>query len=172
MALTSGPGAPGLVSDNRALTAYITDKPEDRFVSATRVNYLKKATSDVALVPPERGSERIGHHSMNAVPSNLALVASNRLRIDWSDGTVREYTVRELRDGCPCATCREKRSHPQPAPLLPVLSAAETQPLAIRAMSPVGNYAYAIAFSDGHDTGIYTIEYLRELGRESRMTNQ
>jgi DUF971 family protein len=31
-------------------------------------------------------------------------------------------------------------------------------------MAPVGNYAYAIAFSDGHDTGIYTIEYLRELG--------
>jgi DUF971 family protein len=34
-------------------------------------------------------------------------------------------------------------------------------------MSPVGNYAYAIAFSDGHDTGIYTIEYLRELGQET-----
>jgi DUF971 family protein len=31
-------------------------------------------------------------------------------------------------------------------------------------MKPVGNYAYAISFSDGHDTGIYTIEYLRELG--------
>jgi DUF971 family protein len=74
--------------------------------------------------------------------------------------------MRELRDGCPCATCREKRSHPAPPTLLPVLSAAETQPLAIRAMKPVGNYAYAISFSDGHDTGIYTIEYLRELGSE------
>jgi DUF971 family protein len=49
-----------------------------------------------------------------------------------------------------------------------VLSAAETQPLAIRDMKPVGNYAYAISFSDGHDTGIYTIEYLRELGREEK----
>jgi DUF971 family protein len=103
--------------------------------------------------------------NMSAVPTNLGLLAPNRLRIDWSDGKAREYLVRELRDGCPCATCREKRSHPAPPTLLPVLSAAETQPLAIRAMKPVGNYAYAISFSDGHDTGIYTIEYLRELGK-------
>ncbi|HVX62064.1 MAG TPA: gamma-butyrobetaine hydroxylase-like domain-containing protein [Pirellulales bacterium] len=33
-------------------------------------------------------------------------------------------------------------------------------------MKPVGNYAYAIEFSDGHDTGIYTCEFLRELGQE------
>ncbi len=103
---------------------------------------------------------------MNSVPTKLALIASNRLRIDWSDSTAREYSVRELRDRCPCATCREKRANPQPPALLPVLSPAETQPLSIRAMSPVGNYAYGIAFSDGHDTGIYTIEYLRELGQQ------
>jgi DUF971 family protein len=103
---------------------------------------------------------------MTPVPTNLALRASDLLRIEWSDGTTREYTLRELRDACPCATCREKRSHPAPPTLLPVLSAAETQPLTIRAMKPVGNYAYAIDFSDGHDTGIYTIEYLRELGKE------
>ena len=32
------------------------------------------------------------------------------------------------------------------------------------AMKPVGHYAYSIDFSDGHDTGIYTLESLRELG--------
>ena len=31
-------------------------------------------------------------------------------------------------------------------------------------MKPVGNYAYSIAFSDGHDTNNYTFEQLRELG--------
>ena len=82
----------------------------------------------------------------------------------------------------PCDPMLAPRAQPlvveqAPPTLLPVLSAAETQPLAIRAMKPVGNYAYAISFSDGHDTGIYTIEYLRELGRqipndETRMTNQ
>jgi len=34
-------------------------------------------------------------------------------------------------------------------------------------MDPVGNYAYRILFSDGHDTGIFTLELLRELGRRS-----
>ena len=31
-------------------------------------------------------------------------------------------------------------------------------------MRPVGNYAYSIAFSDGHDTGIYTLDFLAEIG--------
>jgi DUF971 family protein len=31
-------------------------------------------------------------------------------------------------------------------------------------VEPVGHYALRIRFSDGHDTGIYTWRYLRELG--------
>ena len=36
--------------------------------------------------------------------------------------------------------------------------------LSIAGMQPVGQYAYSIEFSDGHSSGIYTLEYLRELG--------
>ena len=36
-------------------------------------------------------------------------------------------------------------------------------PLAPVAMAPVGHYAYKIAWNDGHDTGIYTLENLRAL---------
>jgi len=80
---------------------------------------------------------------------------------------LREYAFRELRDACPCATCREKRNAPPASPLqLPIISAAETQPLRITGMKPVGNYAYSIEFSDGHNTGIYTLETLRQLGQE------
>ena len=78
---------------------------------------------------------------------------------------MREYTFRELREKCPCATCREKRrAPPLPSNMLPVLSAAEIAPLQITSMKPTGNYAYSIEFSDGHDTGIYTLENLREMG--------
>jgi DUF971 family protein len=35
-------------------------------------------------------------------------------------------------------------------------------------MNPVGNYAYSIHFSDGHNTGIYTLESLRNLGQEAQ----
>ena len=102
---------------------------------------------------------------MDAQPTKLELVGENRLRITWSDGHVREYAVRELRNKCPCATCREKRKAPPPPPTqLPIISAAEAAPLRITGMKPVGNYAYSIDFSDGHNTGIYTLESLRELG--------
>ena len=98
-------------------------------------------------------------------PTKLELVENTRLRITWNDGQIRDYSVRELRDKCPCATCREKRNAPpQPPTLLPIVTEAETRPLRITAMRPVGNYAYSISFSDGHDTGIYTLESLRELG--------
>src|SRR5262245_59281688 len=99
---------------------------------------------------------------MSIQPTKLGITEAGRLRIVWSDGQVREYLVRELRDKCPCATCREKRSAgPPPATALPILSPAETQPLRITGMTPVGHYAYSIEFSDGHDTGIFTLETLR-----------
>ena len=102
---------------------------------------------------------------MNTLPIKLALVEGNALRITWSDGQARDYSFRELRNACPCATCREERNAPAPGPtLLPIITEAQTRPLRITSMKPVGNYAYSIDFSDGHNTGIYTIESLREMG--------
>jgi DUF971 family protein len=49
------------------------------------------------------------------------------------------------------------------ATLLPVLTPQEALPLTVVGMTPVGQYAYSIEFSDGHSSGIYTLEYLREL---------
>lgn len=101
-------------------------------------------------------------------PTKIELTGDDQLVIDWSDGARRVYSFRELRDACPCATCREKNTaaEDQPAVLLPVLSPEEARPLKIEGMEPVGGYAYSIAFSDGHNTGIYTLERLRGLGHE------
>jgi DUF971 family protein len=38
--------------------------------------------------------------------------------------------------------------------------------VAIEALEPVGNYAVRIRFDDGHDTGLFSWDYLHELGRE------
>jgi DUF971 family protein len=104
---------------------------------------------------------------MTVQPTKLELIEGDRLRIEWSDQTQREYATAELRDACPCATCREKRKQPPQSSMdLPVLSAAEAAPLKLVGMKPVGNYAYSIAFSDGHDTGIFTLESLRDLGSD------
>lgn len=98
---------------------------------------------------------------MEHFPTDLTRLPSGALQLTWNDGLVAALTPRVLREACPCASCKEKVGHPPP--LLPVIKPEEAQTLQVRGMQPVGNYAYSIAFSDGHDTGIYTLVYLREL---------
>lgn len=103
---------------------------------------------------------------MAPYPTNLARLGPDLLRIAWSDGVTQEFTARALREACPCASCREKRmAPPAAANPLAVLKPEETRPLAIQTMTPVGNYAYSIEFSDGHDLGIFTLTHLREVGK-------
>jgi DUF971 family protein len=94
----------------------------------------------------------------------MKLITPDQLQIVWSDGEVRKYSVRELRENCPCATCLEKKGADEPVAMLPILRMEETQPLRITKMAPMGNYAYGIDFSDGHDTGLFTLELLKTLG--------
>jgi DUF971 family protein len=100
-------------------------------------------------------------------PKNMEFCGEDEILIEWTDDLARRYSVKELREGCPCANCKEKRRNPPVAEILQVLSPEEAKPLKISSMSPVGNYAYNIAFSDGHDTGIFTFEHLRGLGRDA-----
>ena len=37
------------------------------------------------------------------------------------------------------------------------------QPVTAESVKPVGNYAISLAFSDGHGTGVYRYEFLREI---------
>lgn len=98
-------------------------------------------------------------------PTSLALDGTSDLVIEWSDGQTRRYAVAELRRRCPCATCNTERTRARKAGSPPPEPPAA---VAIRVMRPMGNYAYGIEFSDGHSTGIFTLELLRELGEEER----
>jgi DUF971 family protein len=99
-------------------------------------------------------------------PSSLRPVAlrkegSERLVIDWSDGHTSVHTWTNLRKECPCAGCRDERDKP-PDPFR-VLKPSELLPLTPVSLAPVGHYAYKIVWSDGHDTGLFTLENLRRL---------
>jgi len=104
--------------------------------------------------------------SSHPFPIALSLAENGDLLIDWSDKIQHHYPPRMLRDASPDALTREKNEAKanQPANALNILEPGETQPITIRQMNPIGNYAYQIVFSDGHDTGIFTFEYLRALG--------
>jgi len=103
---------------------------------------------------------------MDLYPTDLKKQnADNALLIEWNDGQRRRYTYSALRKACPCAACRHENSAEMADPMkLPVLSPVELQPMIVEKMSLAGNYAYRITFSDGHNTGLFTFELLRELG--------
>ena len=78
-------------------------------------------------------------------------------------------------------TFNDGRGYPLPAEMLRVLSpSAEVQGhgpgqkvtvpgkrnVGIGSLTPAGNYAVRIGFDDGHNSGIYTWAYLRELGED------
>ena len=95
-------------------------------------------------------------------PKAIKLAGGNdTLRIDWSDGHVSAYPYRYLRDKCPCATCTEAGSSlPRVPGLLPILG---VKPLKPNRAELVGRYAVQIYWNDGHSSGIYSFEYLRNL---------
>jgi DUF971 family protein len=102
--------------------------------------------------------------SAGPYPVSLRRPSPDRLEIDWSDGHRSFYTWQHLRDHCPCATCRDEASRPpDPFRILTPEELAPRPPLAPVSMTPVGHYAYKITWNDGHDTGIFTLEHLREL---------
>jgi DUF971 family protein len=90
------------------------------------------------------------------------------MTIAWRDGHVSHWDFRRLRAACPCATCHEERSkdgrapgveRPRPAALLPMYEA----PPRPSAVSAVGNYAIRFTWNDGHEAGIYSWDYLRNV---------
>lgn len=78
------------------------------------------------------------------------------LRLTWSDGHAADYEYDYLRGWCPCAACQghsalKIRFHPPAQPVRP------------ESIKPVGNYAISFLWSDGHGTGIYRYDLLRQI---------
>jgi DUF971 family protein len=97
-------------------------------------------------------------------PKHLDLIKDQALTIRWSDGRVSVYPIPLLRKLSPSADARELRKEIESNPLtvLPT-GKGNAGPLTALGIDMVGNYAVRIRFSDGHETGIYTWEYLRQI---------
>lgn len=102
-------------------------------------------------------------------PEHLDLEKDRGLTIRWSDGRVSFYPIAHLRRMSPSADQRELREQMQRNPLtvLPQSTADQSGPLRATGAELVGNYAVRIHFSDGHHTGIYSWQYLREIDPEA-----
>lgn len=95
-------------------------------------------------------------------PINLSPSNNDALLIEWDDGVKSTYSLRMLRGSCRCAGCVDEITGAR-------LVFPEHIPADIRALEAraVGRYALQFTWSDGHDAGIYTFDYLRELAQNS-----
>jgi len=99
-------------------------------------------------------------------PRHIDLKKDRGLTIEWQDGTRSSFSIAYLRRMSPSADMRELRKEMSRNPLTILPRAAATSDIVATGAELVGNYAIRITFSDGHNSGIYTWEYLRQLAAE------
>jgi ATP-binding protein involved in chromosome partitioning len=91
-------------------------------------------------------------------PAAIRQQDARHLAIDWADGHASVYDVRALRLACGCAECVDEWTGAERLDEAAV--PADVRPLRL---APVGRYAIQIAWSDGHESGIYPFRRLRAL---------
>jgi len=97
-------------------------------------------------------------------PRKIDLKKDRGLSIEWSDGSTSYYSIPYLRRMSPSADVKQLREELDKNPLTVLPSGmGKGGPLVATDAELVGNYAIKIRFSDGHDTGIYSWRYLREI---------
>ncbi len=92
------------------------------------------------------------------LPKEIRKIGTTDLKITWNDLHQSLYPFPYLRQNCRCAFCIDERSGKQ------ILIKDNVNPnLEAFKVTPVGQYALRIDFSDGHNTGLYTLQHLRQL---------
>jgi DUF971 family protein len=100
-----------------------------------------------------------GLHPSTPHPTNIALhQASRKLELTFDDGTHGMLSCEFLRVYSPSAEVRGHGSGQE------VLQTGKEE-VNVEDIEPVGNYAIRLIFSDGHDTGLYSWDYLYDLVR-------
>lgn len=94
-------------------------------------------------------------------PVNIEQIGEE-LAIKWTDGTESYVRLEALRRACPCAGCKGETD------IMGNVYKNPDRPLNDRAFQlarfvPVGNYAINLIWADGHGSGLYTFDYLREI---------
>ncbi len=91
-------------------------------------------------------------------PREIMQEGDAELRVTWGDGRACLYSAPQLRRACPCAQCVNEVTGQRM--LKPEMIGND---LSIENIEIVGRYALTFRWSDGHETGIYSFRYLRQL---------
>lgn len=97
---------------------------------------------------------------MRAWPTELRYASAERaLHVTFDDGEAYKLSAEYLRVESPSA---EVQGHGAATKV----TVAGKRNVAITNIEPVGRYAVRLVFDDGHDTGLFSWDYLAQLGRE------
>ncbi len=100
---------------------------------------------------------------MTAAPTSITRTPDNHLKISWNDGSCTRLSFHYLRDKCPCAGCCGEADLFGRIKMPEQKSNEKEGRYRIVRISPVGNYAIAIEWGDGHADGIYSWAFLLKL---------
>jgi DUF971 family protein len=86
----------------------------------------------------------------------------NEVAIKWEDGTESYIPIERLRRACPCAACKGE------VDIMGNLYKGPEQKLVpqaflLRSLTPVGTYGLQPVWGDGHNSGIFSFEYLKKV---------
>lgn len=98
------------------------------------------------------------------MPKQIKIKKDN-LCIKWDNDTESLIGLTYLRDECPCANCKGETillKTYRPAKT----SKADPEMYLIKEIKIAGGYAIQIFWKDGHNTGIYTWDYLKKLDED------
>ena len=93
-------------------------------------------------------------------PTKIKQVLPAELLIQWDDGHKGIHVLPTLRKYCPCASCKTDMEAHEGIISLPVLKPGQYE---LKSIEPIGSYALQLTWGDGHKTGIYTFDYLRQI---------
>ena len=94
-------------------------------------------------------------------PTQIVEETDSEVSIKWSDDSESRFTAAQLRRACPCAGCINEWTGEK---MLDPANVADD--LTFRKIGIVGRYALNFNFSDGHETGIFSFKYLKDLRAE------
>lgn len=98
------------------------------------------------------------------LPTAAALEEGGAVAVfQWTDGHTTRLPAALVRAACPCAGCRHERREAEGKPFKILQGPNPAGDLLFEEMAPVGRYAFKFRWTDGHETGIFTYPFLRDL---------
>ena len=92
-------------------------------------------------------------------PLNISVKEKTKLVINWNDDTNTIIKLTNLRKNCPCAVCKAEKDE-QSKSYIPIYS---DEQITISNLKVIGQYALKVEWKDGHQTGLYEFDFLKEL---------